>query len=194
MRSFRSRCSHSSHTALVRTCRALAIPTSRPSTARTVCAGRSASRCVLRAACSALGRSDGFTPAQSCWNGVDLDSSDHFSHMAYPIGGETGRALTRSALDRDLMLITSHVPSVPGWLPRPPRHTLLRGASSLASLFPSKLTPLFYADHVRRRLVEGFVAAGDEHVAAVRAGDGRPDWVRRSCFRPPRLSLTVCCS
>ncbi|GEM09398.1 WSC and DUF1996 domain containing protein [Rhodotorula toruloides] len=26
----------------------------------------------------------------SCWNGVDLDSSDHFSHMAYPIGGETG--------------------------------------------------------------------------------------------------------
>ncbi|GAA6026736.1 hypothetical protein JCM8097_005823 [Rhodosporidiobolus ruineniae] len=26
----------------------------------------------------------------SCWNGKDLDSSDHFSHMAYPIGGESG--------------------------------------------------------------------------------------------------------
>ncbi|GAA5867570.1 hypothetical protein JCM8547_001223 [Rhodosporidiobolus lusitaniae] len=26
----------------------------------------------------------------SCWNGVDLDSSDHFSHMAYPEGGESG--------------------------------------------------------------------------------------------------------
>lgn len=26
----------------------------------------------------------------SCWNGVDVQSSDHFSHMAYPIGGESG--------------------------------------------------------------------------------------------------------
>ncbi|BGP45756.1 hypothetical protein JCM10450v2_001586 [Rhodotorula kratochvilovae] len=26
----------------------------------------------------------------SCWNGKDLDSADHFSHMAYPIGGESG--------------------------------------------------------------------------------------------------------
>lgn len=26
----------------------------------------------------------------SCWNGVDIQSSDHFSHMAYPIGGESG--------------------------------------------------------------------------------------------------------
>ncbi|GAA5840436.1 hypothetical protein JCM11251_006559 [Rhodosporidiobolus azoricus] len=26
----------------------------------------------------------------SCWNGNDLDSADHFSHMAYPIGGESG--------------------------------------------------------------------------------------------------------
>ncbi|GAA5931862.1 uncharacterized protein JCM15063_001588 [Sporobolomyces koalae] len=26
----------------------------------------------------------------SCWNGNDLDSTDHFSHMAYPIGGESG--------------------------------------------------------------------------------------------------------
>ncbi|GAA5905670.1 hypothetical protein JCM6882_008742 [Rhodosporidiobolus microsporus] len=26
----------------------------------------------------------------SCWNGKDLDSSDHFSHMAYPQGGESG--------------------------------------------------------------------------------------------------------
>lgn len=27
----------------------------------------------------------------SCWNGVDLDSADHSSHVAYPIGGESGR-------------------------------------------------------------------------------------------------------
>ncbi|GAA5837744.1 hypothetical protein JCM9279_006849 [Rhodotorula babjevae] len=26
----------------------------------------------------------------SCWNGVDLDSPDHSSHVAYPIGGESG--------------------------------------------------------------------------------------------------------
>ncbi|GAA6026743.1 hypothetical protein JCM8097_005827 [Rhodosporidiobolus ruineniae] len=26
----------------------------------------------------------------SCWDGVNGDSSDHFSHMAYPIGGEAG--------------------------------------------------------------------------------------------------------
>ncbi|GAA5843521.1 hypothetical protein JCM11251_001644 [Rhodosporidiobolus azoricus] len=26
----------------------------------------------------------------SCWNGKDLDSADHHSHMAYPIGGEIG--------------------------------------------------------------------------------------------------------
>ncbi|KPV75713.1 uncharacterized protein RHOBADRAFT_25888, partial [Rhodotorula graminis WP1] len=26
----------------------------------------------------------------SCWNGVDLDSADHSSHVAYPIGGESG--------------------------------------------------------------------------------------------------------
>lgn len=26
----------------------------------------------------------------SCWNGVDLDSKDHISHMAYPINNESG--------------------------------------------------------------------------------------------------------
>lgn len=28
---------------------------------------------------------------QSCWDGVNLDSSDHFSHMAYPLVNEDGR-------------------------------------------------------------------------------------------------------
>ncbi len=25
--------------------------------------------------------------APSCWDGVNLDSADHKSHMAYPVGG-----------------------------------------------------------------------------------------------------------